>query len=302
MIEPEIAFADLDDNAELAEDFLRAIFRAVLDERPDDMAFFAERIDKTCIARLEAFVSASFERMAYTEAIEALEKSKRAFEFPVRWGIDLQSEHERYLTEKLVGRPVVVMDYPKAIKAFYMRLNDDGKTVAAMDVLVPGIGEIIGGSQREERLDVLDARIDEMRPRSAGLLVVPRPAALRHRAARRLRPRVRAGDRLRHRHGQHPRRDPVPADAEERGVLTPARGSRLAAGSSRLARLTRRPADDQAGRRALRCGPEGDPSSRRPVAPEAEAPFRGIPPIRPPTSSSRTASSTRPAASSSRPA
>ncbi len=162
MIEPEIAFADLNDNATLAEDFLRYIFRAVLTERADDMAFFAERVDKTCVARLEKFLASSFERMTYTEAITALEKSGRAFEYPVRWGIDLQSEHERYLTEDLVGRPVVVTDYPKAIKAFYMRLNDDGRTVAAMDVLAPGIGEIIGGSQREERLDVLDARIDEM--------------------------------------------------------------------------------------------------------------------------------------------
>jgi asparaginyl-tRNA synthetase len=162
MIEPEIAFANLDDNATLAEEFLRAIFRAVLDERQDDMAFFAERVDKTCIARLEAVLSSSFERMTYTEAIAALEKSGRAFEYPVRWGIDLQSEHERYLTEQLVGRPIVVTDYPKAIKAFYMRLNDDGRTVAAMDVLAPGIGEIIGGSQREERLDVLDRRIDEV--------------------------------------------------------------------------------------------------------------------------------------------
>ena len=162
MIEPEIAFANLDDNATLAEEFLRAIFRTVLDERQDDMAFFAERVDKACIARLEAFLSSSFERMTYTEAIAALEKSGRAFEYPVRWGIDLQSEHERYLTEQLVGRPIVVTDYPKAIKAFYMRLNDDGRTVAAMDVLAPGIGEIIGGSQREERLDVLDRRIDEV--------------------------------------------------------------------------------------------------------------------------------------------
>jgi asparaginyl-tRNA synthetase len=162
MIEPEIAFADLNDDANLAEGFLRYIFRAVLSERADDMAFFADRVDKTCIARLEKFLASSFERMTYTEAIAALETSGRSFEYPVRWGIDLQSEHERYLTEDLVGRPVVVTDYPKDIKAFYMRLNDDGRTVAAMDVLAPGIGEIIGGSQREERLDVLDARIDEM--------------------------------------------------------------------------------------------------------------------------------------------
>jgi asparaginyl-tRNA synthetase len=162
MIEPEIAFADLNDDADLAEDFLKYIFRALLDERPDDMAFFAERIDKQAVTRLEAFIDASFERMEYTEAIRRLEQAKKQFEFPVHWGVDLQSEHERYLTEELVGRPVVVMNYPKDIKAFYMRLNDDGRTVAAMDVLAPGIGEIIGGSQREERLDVLDRRIEEM--------------------------------------------------------------------------------------------------------------------------------------------
>src|SRR4029077_7624531 len=159
MIEPEIAFADLAADADLAERFLKSIFAALLAERGDDMKFFAERVDKDCIARVERFVSASFARMTYTEAIAALEKSGKPFEFPVRWGMDLQSEHERWLTEEHVGRPVVVMDYPKEIKAFYMRQNDDGKTVAAMDVLAPGIGEIIGGSQREERLDVLDRRL-----------------------------------------------------------------------------------------------------------------------------------------------
>jgi len=162
MIEPEIAFADLKDDADLAELFLKYLFRSVLHERADDMKFFAERIDKTCIERLENFVEASFERMDYTEAVAQLQKSKRKFEYPVAWGVDLQSEHERYLSEELVGRPVVVMNYPKEIKAFYMRMNDDGRTVAAMDVLAPGIGEIIGGSQREERLDVLDARLDEL--------------------------------------------------------------------------------------------------------------------------------------------
>jgi len=163
MIEPEIAFADLKADADLAEAFLKYIFRAVLNERQDDMKFFAERIDKECITRLEKFVDSSFERMTYTDAIAALEKSGKTFEFPVKWGVDLQSEHERYLTEEYIKRPIVVMNYPKEIKAFYMRMNDDGKTVAAMDVLAPGIGEIIGGSQREERLDVLDARMDEMR-------------------------------------------------------------------------------------------------------------------------------------------
>jgi asparaginyl-tRNA synthetase len=161
MVEPEIAFADLNADAELAERLLKYLFRTLLEERPDDMRFFADRIDKDCIGRLERLVQASFERMTYTQAIAALEKAGRKFEFPVRWGMDLQTEHERYLTEEHVGRPVVVTDYPKEIKAFYMRLNDNGKTVAAMDVLAPGIGEIIGGSQREERLDVLDRRLDE---------------------------------------------------------------------------------------------------------------------------------------------
>ncbi len=162
MVEPEIAFADLNDNADLAESFLKYIFAALLAERGDDLKFFADRIDKTCIDRLERFVASSFERMTYTEAIAALEKSGKKFEFPVRWGIDMQSEHERWLTEEHVKAPVVVMNYPKEIKAFYMRMNDDGKTVAAMDVLAPGIGEIIGGSQREERLDCLDRRLAEL--------------------------------------------------------------------------------------------------------------------------------------------
>jgi asparaginyl-tRNA synthetase len=159
MIEPEIAFADLSDDATLAEGLLKYVFSAVLTERPDDMAFFEERIEKGVIAKLESMVNAEFVRMDYTEAIKVLEGSRQKFEFPVKWGMDLQSEHERFLAEKHVGKPVILMNYPKEIKAFYMRLNEDGRTVAAMDVLAPGIGEIIGGSQREERLDVLDARI-----------------------------------------------------------------------------------------------------------------------------------------------
>ena len=162
MVEPEIAFADLNDNADLAESFLKSIFTALLAERGDDLKFFADRVDKDCIARLERFVASPFARMTYTDAVSALEKTGKKFEFPVRWGIDLQSEHERWLTEEHVKAPVVVMDYPKEIKAFYMRMNDDGKTVAAMDVLAPGIGEIIGGSQREERLDSLDGRLREL--------------------------------------------------------------------------------------------------------------------------------------------
>ena len=162
MIEPEIAFADLAADADLAEAFLKSIFAVLLDERKDDMAFFEKFVDNTCQRRLAQLIEKKFERMDYTEAIKILEKSGEKFEFPVSWGIDLQSEHERYLTEKVINGPVAVINYPKAIKAFYMRQNPDGKTVAAMDVLAPGIGEIIGGSQREERLEVLDARIAEM--------------------------------------------------------------------------------------------------------------------------------------------
>ena len=161
MVEPEIAFADLADNADLAEGLLKYGFRAILDERADDMDFFAERIDSEAVRRLEAFVASDFARMEYTEAIDVLERSGRSFEFPVSWGVALQAEHERYLCEEYAKRPVVVVNYPRQIKPFYMRLNDDERTVAAMDVLAPGIGEIVGGSQREERLDVLDARIQE---------------------------------------------------------------------------------------------------------------------------------------------
>jgi asparaginyl-tRNA synthetase len=162
MIEPEIAFADLAADAQLAEDFLKSIYTRLLDERKDDMAFFEKHVDPEAVKRLAAMIEAKFERMDYTDAIEVLSKAKKTFEFPVSWGMDLQSEHERYLTEEVVKGPVAVLNYPKDIKAFYMRMNDDGKTVAAMDVLAPGIGEIIGGSQREERLDVLDARIAAM--------------------------------------------------------------------------------------------------------------------------------------------
>jgi asparaginyl-tRNA synthetase len=159
MIEPEIAFADLSDNATLAEALLKHVFRTVLEERADDMAFFEERIEKGVIAKLQGMIDAEFVRMDYGDAISILEKATQKFEFPVRWGMDLQSEHERYVSESYVRGPVILVNYPKEIKAFYMRLNDDGRTVAAMDVLAPGIGEIIGGSQREERLDVLDARM-----------------------------------------------------------------------------------------------------------------------------------------------
>ncbi|MEI7184723.1 asparagine--tRNA ligase [Pectobacterium carotovorum] len=162
MIEPEVAFATLDDVAGLAENLLKYVFQAVLNERADDMAFFAERVDKEAITRLEKFVSSDFAQVDYTDAVEILLNSGKQFENPVYWGVDLSSEHERYLAEQHFKAPVVVKNYPKDIKAFYMRMNEDGKTVAAMDVLAPGIGEIIGGSQREERLAQLDSRLEEM--------------------------------------------------------------------------------------------------------------------------------------------
>ncbi|WP_291972552.1 asparagine--tRNA ligase [Candidatus Symbiopectobacterium sp.] len=162
MIEPEVAFATLDYAAALAESLLKYVFKAVLEERADDIAFFAERVDKEAISRLENFVSADFAQVDYTDAIEILLNCGHTFENPVFWGVDLASEHERYLAEQHFKAPVVVKNYPKDIKAFYMRMNEDGKTVAAMDVLAPGIGEIIGGSQREERLAQLDSRLEEM--------------------------------------------------------------------------------------------------------------------------------------------
>jgi len=162
MIEPEIAFADLQDDAKLASEYIQYIFKAVLNERQDDMDFFSKHVEKTARERLERLVDARFEMMSYTEAIQRLEAAPVSFEFPVSWGIDLQSEHERYLSEQVVNGPVIVTDYPKDIKAFYMRLNDDEETVAAMDILAPGIGELVGGSQREERLGVLDRRMAEM--------------------------------------------------------------------------------------------------------------------------------------------
>lgn len=159
MIEPEMAFADLMDVAKLAEALLKYVFADILARRSDDMAFFAEWIDKTCISRLEHILNSSFEMMTYTEAVKQLQACKQTFEYPVEWGMDLQTEHERYLTEQLLKRPVIITDYPARIKAFYMRMNEDNQTVAAMDVLVPGVGEIIGGSQREERLQQLDQRM-----------------------------------------------------------------------------------------------------------------------------------------------
>ena len=162
MIEPEISFADLNDNMELAESMIKYIINYVLENAPEEMQFFNSFVDKGLIERLNKIVAADFGKVTYTEAVELLKKSGKEFQYPVEWGIDLQTEHERYLTEEIFKKPIFVTDYPKDIKAFYMRLNDDGKTVAACDLLVPGVGEIIGGSQREERYDVLKARMDEM--------------------------------------------------------------------------------------------------------------------------------------------
>lgn len=162
MVEPEVAFANLADNADLAEDFIKYLCRYVLEECQEDMAFFEKQVDPGVMGRIRAIADSDFVRMEYGEAIDRLEKATQGFQYPVAWGLDLQTEHERYLSEKVVGGPLFVLNYPKDIKAFYMRQNDDGKTVAAMDLLVPKVGEIIGGSQREERLDLLERRIDEM--------------------------------------------------------------------------------------------------------------------------------------------
>lgn len=162
MIEPEVAFADLKDNMQLGEDMLKYLINYVMENAPEEMEFFNTHIDQGLIERLKLVAESDFGRITYTEAVEILKNSGHPFEYPVEWGLDLQTEHERYLTEKVFNKPIFVTDYPKDIKAFYMRLNDDGKTVAAMDCLVPGVGEIIGGSQREERLDVLKRRLAEM--------------------------------------------------------------------------------------------------------------------------------------------
>jgi asparaginyl-tRNA synthetase len=168
MVEPEMAFYELTDNMDLAEAFLKRLCRDVLEKCPEDMHFFRERIDPTAVSTLEGIVASDFVRLTYTEAVELLQKAGQAFEFPVAWGHDLQAEHERYLTEQHFKKPVILHDYPRGIKAFYMRLNDDGKTVRAMDVLVPRVGEIVGGSQREERADVLEERMREQHLDPAG--------------------------------------------------------------------------------------------------------------------------------------
>ena len=162
MIEPEICFADLHDDMDLAEDMIKYIISYVLENAPEEMAFFNQFIDTGLLDRLHNVLNSEFGRITYTDAIKELEKNNDNFEYPVSWGVDIQTEHERYLSEKIFGRPVFVTDYPKDIKAFYMKLNPDGKTVAATDLLVPGIGEIIGGSQREDDFEKLSARINEL--------------------------------------------------------------------------------------------------------------------------------------------
>lgn len=162
MIEPEIAFADLEDDMELAENMLKYVLDHLMKECPDELKFCNDFYDKELIGRIKAVADSDFARCSYTKAVEILENSGEKFEYPVFWGCDLQTEHERFLTEKIFGKPVFVTDYPKEIKAFYMRINDDGKTVAAADLLVPGVGELIGGSQREERIDVLEKRMAEL--------------------------------------------------------------------------------------------------------------------------------------------
>jgi asparaginyl-tRNA synthetase len=162
MVEPEMAFYELEDNMDLAEDFLKSLVRYALEHCPDDLQFLNDQYDKELLGRLRSVVETDFQRLTYTEAVEILKSAKQKFEFPVDWGTDLQSEHERYLVEKHFKKPVILTNYPKEIKAFYMKLDEDGRTVRAMDVLFPGIGEIIGGSQREEDLEKLRTRMQEM--------------------------------------------------------------------------------------------------------------------------------------------
>ncbi len=219
MIEPEMAFADLNDNADLAEDYVRYLIRYVLEHNMTDIEFFNKWIDEGLLDTLTGVAESDFERITYTQAIDLLEKTDESFEFPVAWGDDLQSEHERYLTERVIKKPVIVTDFPFDFKAFYMRRNDDGKTVAAMDVLVPQIGEIVGGSQREERLDVL---ADSMRIKGIGrgsLLVVSRLAAIRQCTPCRVRSRTRTRRAIRDRYAEHSGCHPVPAFASQRRIL-----------------------------------------------------------------------------------
>ena len=213
MIEPEMAFADLNDNMDTAEAMIKYIINYVMENAPEEMEFFSKFIDKGLIERLNNIVNSDFARITYTEAVELLKKWGEKFQYPVEWGIDLQTEHERYITEKIYKKPVFVTDYPKEIKAFYMRLNDDDKTVAACDLLVPGVGEIIGGSQREERYDVLKARIEETGMTEEDYwwyMDLRKYGGVRHL---RLRPRLRTDHHVYNRNEQHQRRAPIPRES-----------------------------------------------------------------------------------------
>ena len=202
-----------------AEGMVKHVISHVMHTCKDELAFLKEFVDQGLLARLEHVASSTFVRLTYTEAIGPLEKVRDRFEYPVYWGADLQSEHERYLTEEVFQKPVFLIDYPKEIKAFYMRLNDDGKTVAASDLLVPGIGELIGGSQREERLDVLKARMKELDFKGGGLRILPRSEKVRRRQACRVRAGIRADDHVFDRDLQHPRRDTLPSYGGKSGIL-----------------------------------------------------------------------------------
>ena len=204
MIEPEMAFCDLNGYMDTAEAMTKYVIRYVLDNCPDEMAFFNQFIDKGLIERLELVANSEFGRISYTDAIEILKKNNKKFQFPVEWGVDIQTEHERYLTEVVFKKPVFVTDYPKEIKSFYMKQNPDGKTVAAADMLVPGIGELIGGSQREEELRQAGGPHGRAGPGQDQLRLVPEPAQVRRRGARRLRPGLRAHDHVPHGHPEHP--------------------------------------------------------------------------------------------------
>ena len=220
MVEPEVAFNEIEENMDLAEDFLKYLIRYALDNCQDDLEFLSQMYDSELIERLKFVVENDFVRLPYTEGVKILEESGHKFEYPVYWGADLQSEHERFLVEEHFKKPVILTDYPKEIKAFYMKLNDDGKTVRAMDVLFPRIGEIIGGSQREENYEKTALAYRRAAYPHERYVVVPRYPSFRYRTPLGLRPRVRASGTLRNRHDQHPRCDTLPPYAEERRVLS----------------------------------------------------------------------------------
>ena len=221
MIEPEMAFTDLNGNMDVIEAAIKYVIQYVMDTCPQDMAFCNQFVDKGLIDRLQHVLSSDFVRVSYTDAVAILEQHNDEFEYKVSWGCDLQTEHEKFLTEKHFGKPVFVTDYPKEIKAFYMRLNDDGKTVAAEDLLVPGIGELVGGSQREERYDVLVRRIHELGPQRGGLLVVSGPAPLWREHPLRVRYRLRAAGDVPDGHLQHPGRAALPPHHRRAVLIAP---------------------------------------------------------------------------------